>query len=138
MKFRSEYYDRLDAVRLKGDYEGWIKYFLRAIRSCADDIVKRAWAIDLLLQNCNLAIQSKPAGVRKNAVILLEQLCHTPILTANDVMELLEANSYNTAQKLLNTFVDIGILVSDSDRERNKAYTFRKYLDILETGFLDI
>ncbi|SFA54875.1 hypothetical protein SAMN04488511_11433 [Pedobacter suwonensis] len=53
-------------------------------------------------------------------------------------MELLEANSYNTAQKLLTTFVEIDILVPDSNRERNKSYTFRKYLDILETAFLDI
>lgn len=137
MKFRSEYYDRLDAVRIKGDYEGWIKYFLRGIRSCADDIVKRAWAIDNLLQECNNKIENKPAGVRKNALRLLEQLCHTPVLTTNDVMEL-TGNSYNTAQKLLTLFVELEILVANNEQQRNKSYSFRKYLDILETGFLDL
>ena len=30
---RAEYYDRLMAVRLAGDWEGWIKFFLRGVPS---------------------------------------------------------------------------------------------------------
>lgn len=134
MKYRSEYYDRLDAVRSKGDYEGWIKYYLRAVRSSADDIVKRAWAIDSLLEDCSNKIEEKLSRVRKNSNTLLEQLCYTPVITANNIAELL-GSTYNTAQKLIISFVDLGILEHDNKKQRNKTYSFRQYLNILEKEF---
>lgn len=134
IKYRSEYYDRLDNVRLKADYEGWIKYFLRAIRSCAEDIVKRAWAMDSLLEACANKVEDKPAGIRKNAKTLLTQLCSTPVMSINDVAELINA-TYATAQKLVNLFVELGILKQEDDKRRNKTYSFWDYLDILEKEF---
>jgi Fic family protein len=134
MKYRSEYYDRLDAVRKKGDYEGWTKYYLRGIRASADDIVKRAWAIDGLLEQCSNDIEEKHSRVRKNANILLDQLCHTPVIAINDVAERIGA-SYVTAQKLVAYFVELGILQKENGKQRNKTYSFRKYLEILEQEF---
>jgi Fic family protein len=134
MKYRSEYYDRLDAVRKNGDYEGWTKYYLRGIRACADDIVKRAWAIDGLLEQCSNDIEKKLSRVRKNANILLDQLCHTPVIAINDVAKLIGA-SYVTAQKLVASFVELGILQKENGNQRNKTYSFRKYLEILEQEF---
>ena len=134
MRYRSEYYDRLDNVRSKGDYEGWIKYYLRAVRSCADDIVKRAWAIDGLLEDCSNKLDSKPAGVRKNATKLLTQLCHTPVMAINDVAELI-GSTYLTAQRLVQLFVELEILKQEDAKQRNKTYSFRNYLDILEKEF---
>ncbi|MDP1844224.1 MAG: Fic family protein [Sediminibacterium sp.] len=134
MKYRSEYYDRLEAVRTKSDYEGWIKFYLRGVRSSAEDIVKRAWAIDTLLVDCTRKIETEPLRSHANAYIVLEQLCHTPVLTINDVIEL-TGSAYNTAQKLVTSFVNLGILELDKDIQRNKTYTFRKYLDILEKEF---
>lgn len=134
MKYRSEYYDRLEAVRTKADYEGWIKFYLRGVRASAEDIVKRAWAIDTLLEDCTRKIETAPLRSHANANIVLEQLCHTPVLTINDVVEL-TGSAYNTAQKLITSFVNLGVLEQDKDIQRNKTYTFRKYLDILEKEF---
>ena len=121
-------------VRFKGDYEGWIKYYLRALRSCADDIVKRAWAIDSLLEDCSNKLENKPAGVRKNANQLLNQLCTTPVITINDVAGLI-SSTYKTAQKLVGSFVELGILKQQDAKQRNKTYSFKEYLVILEIEF---
>lgn len=134
MKYRSEYYDRLDSVRTKGDYEGWIKYFMRAIRISADDIVQRAWAIDKLLEECNEKVENNFPRSRKKALQLLEQLCHTPIMTINDVAELTKSQ-YISAQNLVKSFVDLDILQQDTSRARDRRFIFRKYLDILEKEF---
>jgi Fic family protein len=32
---RQEYYDRLDAVRLKGDWLGWLRFFLEGVQQTA-------------------------------------------------------------------------------------------------------
>jgi len=134
MKYRSEYYHRLEAVRTKSDYEGWIKFYLRAVRASAEDIVKRAWAIDTLLEDCTSKIEKEPLRTHANSNALLDQLCHTPVLTINDVVHL-TSSAYNTAQKLVTSFVKLGILEQVKDIQRNKSYRFRKYLDILEKEF---
>jgi len=135
MKYKSEYYDRLDAVRTKGDYEGWVKFFLRGVKASADDIVKRAWAIDALLEECFRKIDNYLPRIRKNARVVMDQLCNTPVLTINDVADFL-GSTYNTAQKLVSGFVELGILEQENSQQRNKTYSFRKYLDILEKEFV--
>lgn len=42
---RSEYYDRLQAVRERSELEQWIQFFLAAVKSQADDAVTRATAL---------------------------------------------------------------------------------------------
>ncbi len=42
---RTEYYDRLQAVRERGEVEQWIQFFLAAVKSQADDAVARASAL---------------------------------------------------------------------------------------------
>lgn len=135
MKYRSEYYDRVDTVRTRGDYEGWVKYFLRAIRISTEDVVKRVVEIDDLLRECNHKIDLNLSRVHKNATLLLNQICHTPVLSTNDVAELIGA-TYMTAQKLVTSFVELQILQPGNDRKRNKSFAFRRYLDILEKEFL--
>ena len=39
-KYQLEYYDRLSAVRIKGNFEQCVKFFLRAINEAAQDAVK--------------------------------------------------------------------------------------------------
>lgn len=39
---RSEYYERLQAVREEGDIDAWFQFFFRAVKSQADDAVNRA------------------------------------------------------------------------------------------------
>jgi Fic family protein len=134
MKYRSEYYDRLDRVRSKGDYEGWLKYFLRAVNASAEDVVKRAWAVDSLVKDYATRIEMDMGRTRVNANKLLAQLCRTPVMTINNIAELL-GTTYNTAQSLTNNFINTGILVQENTSQRNKTFSFRKYLDILEMEF---
>lgn len=134
MKYRSEYYDRLDSVRTKGDYEGWIKYYLRGIRTCANDVVERAWAIDGLLKQCVSRLKTNSASIKRNADVLLDQLCATPVISTNDVKDLIDS-THTTAQRLVDIFVDADILVQADEKQRNKMYRFKEYLDILEKEF---
>ena len=39
---RSEYYDRLGAIRAKGDWEGWLRFFLTGVAVAANDAVRVA------------------------------------------------------------------------------------------------
>ena len=39
---RIEYYDRLTAIRMDGDWEGWIKFFLRGVAEVSVEATKTA------------------------------------------------------------------------------------------------
>ena len=45
-----EYYDRLMNVRLKGEWEEWIKFFLKGVAEVSDEAVSSARAISELKQ----------------------------------------------------------------------------------------
>jgi Fic family protein len=39
---RQEYYDRLDAIRHQGDWEGWLKFFLRGVSEVSQEATQTA------------------------------------------------------------------------------------------------
>jgi len=45
---RDEYYERLDAVRARGDWEGWMRFYAKAIRDTANDAVSTAQDLSAL------------------------------------------------------------------------------------------
>jgi Fic family protein len=53
---RIEYYDRLTEVRMKGNFEQWIKFFLLAIYESAQDAISRLVQTGILqmMENVNL------------------------------------------------------------------------------------
>jgi Fic family protein len=130
-KFRSEYYSRLDAVRVKGDYEGWIKYFLRGVKESADDVVARAWRVDTLIRESADRIEASLGRTREKGLRLLDKLCHHPVMTIGDVAEATET-TYPPAKKLVDKFVELGILEPENNKQRNQSFKFKKYLDEVE------
>ena len=44
---RTEYYDRLMDVRLKGDWEGWIRFFLKGVAEVSDEATNSAKEIKI-------------------------------------------------------------------------------------------
>ena len=130
-KYRSEYYGRLDDVRVKGDYEGWIKYFLRGVKESADDVVARAWRVDTLIRESAERIEAELGRTRDKGLKLLNSLCHNPVMTINDVAEAIET-TYPPAKKLVDKFVEMGILQPEEGKQRNQSFKFKSYLDELE------
>ena len=74
---RSEYYDRLQAVRERGEIEQWIQFFLAAVKSQADDAVARAGAL-VDLRERYIDDSSK---VRSNLSGLVKLLFANPYMT---------------------------------------------------------
>jgi len=80
---RSEYYDRLQAVREKGDIQGWLQFFLRAVREQALDSVKRA--SDIVNLREKYISQSQTDRSRVAAIVPL--IFRNPFISAHDVQE---------------------------------------------------
>lgn len=131
---KAEYYDKLMAVRNNGEWEQWVKFFLRGIIEISTESTDSARKIDALRVEKVEAINALNSASSANARKVLDELFITPRITRNRVAEIAEVSD-PTAGALVRQLEDIGILVDeDPTKKRNKTYVFKEYMDILEVG----
>ena len=130
---RLEYYDRLMAVRTKGDWENWIKFFLRGIASVSDEATESAKKI-IGLQNKYSEMLLQNDKSNNNYTVLLNLLFERPIITKKEISETLGI-SLPTANTIVETFCKLGILYDKTpEKKRYKTFVFGEYLAILQKG----
>lgn len=130
---RLEYYDRLMAVRAKGDWENWIKFFLRGVATVSDEATESAKKI-IGLQNKYSEVLLQNDKSNNNYTVLLNLLFEKPIITKKEISELLGV-SLPTANTMVDTFCELGILYDKTpDKKRYKTFVFGEYLAILQKG----
>ena len=130
---RSEYYELLNKVRFEGDWENWIKFFLRGIAETSDEATNSAKAILALKQEYINRFYVIDNG-NSNYQRLLELLFINPIVSKKQIAEYLNV-SEPTASTLCNDFCNEGILVDITpEKQRYKRFKFERYLDILQKG----
>jgi Fic family protein len=78
---RHEYYDRLQAVRERGEIQEWLQFFLTAINRQADDAVVRASGLVALRQKYTTA----SAAARSRIGALVDLMFANPFLTVSRV-----------------------------------------------------
>lgn len=128
-KYKSLYYDNLTIVRTQNNLTQWIKFFLEAVSQTCKTAVESLQQIMLLKQDCEgRRIISMGKKVR-NAKALLDYLYMQPVLTGQDVSKKLDISTVS-ANKLIDDFVQSGILYETTGFKRNRLFIFREYLDI--------
>ncbi|MDP6380109.1 MAG: Fic family protein [Phycisphaerae bacterium] len=127
---RWEYYDRLMAIRKKGDWEGWLKFFLRGVRQVSQEAVSTARAI-LELREEHRRLVARSFRSSTNGLVLLDFLFERPILRVSVVQQALKC-AYGTANNLVNRFVGLGLLHEDTGQSRNRRFRYAPYLRLFE------
>ncbi len=131
-RHRQEYYARLGAVRAKGDWEGWIRFFLDAVATIADEAVETARELfALVAEDRGKVLEARSSTAA--AARVFELLPSHPILTVARVMDLLEVTR-PTAAKALGVVVEAGVLRETSGRKRDRVYGYAAYLALLGEG----
>ena len=131
-KNRVEYYDRMTEVRTKGNYEQWVRFFLQAIKECAEDAILTIDKLDALHQK-NIAVINGLGRTTKNALLLFNYLEANPIIDIKRTSQALGI-SYNTVATQVQRFIDSGILIQTDSGSRNRTFSYKEYLDILRDG----
>ncbi|MEU8631616.1 Fic family protein [Amycolatopsis sp. NPDC048633] len=94
---RSEYYERLQAVRERGDIQSWLQFFLRAVREQALDSVRRA--SDIVNLREKYITQSQTDRSRVSAIVPL--VFRNPYISVLDVQRAIGVTTQG-ARDLLN------------------------------------
>ncbi|MGA2513513.1 MAG: Fic family protein [Candidatus Limnocylindrales bacterium] len=126
-RHRTEYYDRLTAVRLDGDWEGWLRFFLQGVAETAYEATSTAGKI-ILLREQHLGLVS---DLGANGIQMLDHLYRQPMLDVNAAVRALKV-SWPTANKLAAAFEERGILKEMTGQHRNRIFRYTPYLALFE------
>lgn len=128
-KFRDEYYRRLLAVSQKGDWKGWIDFFLRGVINMASDSLANAKRIlELYGKYTNLI--NKTARVSEIVHKLLDEMFISPVV-ATSTLSKKWGVQFNSVKKGVMQMEKLGILQELTGKQRNKLYASKELLDIL-------
>jgi Fic family protein len=129
-QYRDSYYRLLQQVRITGDWEAWLLFFVDAIAATANQAVSTAQELNQLLaaDKARLAELGRLAG---SATQILDALFAHPIsniaaltgatgLTAATIGKALDAMQQN-----------LGMVHELTGQKRNRVYAYRAYIDIL-------
>lgn len=132
-KNRNRYYELLNNVHVKGEFEEWIKFFIKGICEISEDAISSIQKIIELKKADIEKIRNIPKGNISNLLLIYDYLLRHPFLETEDIRRLSDL-SKPTVNKLLETLIELEILELVEEKKRYKQYVYRKYVDILSEG----
>jgi Fic family protein len=131
-RHRQEYYRRLNAVRIDGDWEGWLDFFLDGVATIADEAVAAARDLFTLIGQDRIRLLAQETA-SIYALRLFELLPSHPIVTTASVGRLLDT-SKPTSLRAITCLAEIGILAETTGKKRDRNFAYQAYLEKLRVG----
>ncbi len=129
---REGYYDLLQRVRIEGDWEAWLDFFLDGVTTTAEQAIETAQRILLLgVKDSNRvgeAYRKSPSTLR-----LFRWIQTKPVFKINEASAVLEI-SHPTVAKSVRLLQEIGIIREISGRDRSRIFAYESLLQILSEG----
>lgn len=129
---RESYYDCLQRIRTDGDWEGWLRFFLRGVESVAVQATSTAGSIIQLFESDRRRIHEsgKSAG---SALRVHELFKQRPIQTVSLLVDALGI-SKPTAAAAIAKLESLGIVREESGRRRGRYFAYHHYIEVLNEG----
>lgn len=127
-RHKQEYYQLLNQVRDTGDYEAWMRFFLRGVREVSIEATETAQRVLKMREEHVSMARSDVNSAYGTAFV--DHLLGRGATTANASARELGV-SYPTANKLISEFERLGLLEEVTGRTRDRVFVYRPYLDQL-------
>ncbi len=132
-RHRAEYYDRLQAVRDRGEFEAWLAFFLRGVEEVSVQAAATAARILELREQHRRAITTSMGRAAGNGHRVLDHLYEQPIVSVTAVRELL-GTTFPGANQIVRRLVDLGILAEITGQARHRRFRYDGYIKLFEEG----
>ena len=126
---RTEYYSRLTEIRTKGDWESWVKFFLRGVFETAQIANDTALEIHKLHETDLKNLKNNE--VSPSVMKLFSAFCKFPTATVPELMKLTKISNQMTINRSLNVLMELNIVSQMSIGKRNRRFAYAKYLELL-------
>lgn len=130
-KHRQTYYERLQQVRLTGDWEAWLLFFVDAVTATATQAVETARQLNALREQHKNQVQNT-GRIAGSATQVLNALFEHPIVNINKLVQLTGLTPA-TIGKVMDRFAapDLNWVTELTGQKRNRIYAYHQYIDIL-------
>lgn len=130
-KNRDEYYRLLQEIRISGDWEEWLTFFLTGVLETSRAATQTARDLLQLFGRDAAALQPQAASV----IRLHQHLQRRPVTSVAEAARALGVST-PTAIKALATLEKCGVVHEITGQNYRKLYAYRSYLDILHADTL--
>jgi Fic family protein len=128
---RGEYYDRLQSVRDKGDWEGWVAFFLRGVLDVSDQATATARKVVTLREEHRALVNDQMGRGAHKGLILLENLYLRPVVSIKDAVEL-TGLTYASANLMVGKLESLGVLREYTGKPRDRRFAYMPYLNLFD------
>jgi Fic family protein len=128
-RYRQEYYDHLLAVSQRGDWEAWLRFFLRGVSAQARDSLARMQRLEAIRAKYEPLVKSDRNSERMSAV--LDFLFARPILSTKQLAGSLDM-PFKTARQYIAKLAKTGILREVTGNTRNQIYRADEVFGVLD------
>ncbi len=130
--YRQTYYDLLQGVRERGDWEAWLAFFLKGIAETSQQATDTARELHDLFEKDRRRIErlGRPAA---SALRVHQRLQRHPLVSVPEAARDLRL-SPPTVANAIRRLERLGILRETTGRQRGRLFVYSAYLDILNRG----
>jgi Fic family protein len=130
-RHRQAYYDHLQAVRDRGEWENWLEFFLRGVVEVSAQATDTARRILALREQHRAAVTEHLGRAAGNGHRVLEKLYERPIISVTEVYAL-TGTTYPAANHLVEKFVQQGILSEITGQKRHRRFRYDAYIRLFD------
>jgi len=129
---RSDYYDALQGIRTRGDWEGWLRFFLMGVESVATEATATAEALSDLFARDRKRVEGLGRAA-PSALKVYDLLRERVLISSTQVSETLDL-SWPTAQAAMERLEGLGIAREVTGKKRDRLYAYHRQLHVLDEG----
>lgn len=126
---RTEYIDRLQAIRDDGAWEDWLAFFVDGVGQVATEATDVAFEIVRLRDQDRELIASRLGKRAPNGLALLDHLFRQPVVSAKTVERLIDV-SQPTASAIVKDLEELEILQELTGKQRYRLFAYNRYLQL--------
>jgi Fic family protein len=129
---RAEYYRLLGEVRTNGDWEARLTFFLEGVRETADGAVATARSLTTLFRLDHERISEM--GRRAGSMLRVHEAMKARPLTSLPEITRTTGLSFPTVARSMEALATLGIARELTGKQRDRVFTYDRYLSILSEG----
>ena len=129
---RSEYYQYLQQVRLEGDWESWLIFYLNGINETANQAVNTAMKLKKIFEDDMEKIR-KLGRISRSCLQVHQQLIEKVLINIQDTSKALDINR-TTVSNCIEQLIELGIAKEITGYKRNRYFVYDQYINELSAG----
>jgi Fic family protein len=129
---RQQYYDLLQKVRIEGDWEGWLTFYLEGIEHVSQEATETAQKLLRIFERDQKKIQGlgkATSSALKVFDLLKERIVISPSLACRELK-----TTFPTINSTLKHLEKLEIVREVSGRKTHRLYSYEPYMKILRKG----